>query len=82
MKQLQLTLNCEIEKYKAGQTYYCTYKEYDLTETGAYRRLQDTEKSSINFDEAEEKLINRIHKFCELEMWNKDLKLEIKINYK
>ena len=71
MKQLELTLNCEIEKYKAGETYYCTYKESDLTE-----------KSIVNFDEAEEKLINRIHKFCELEMWNKDLKLQIKINYK
>ena len=71
MKQLELTLNCEIEKYKAGGTYYCTYKEYDLTE-----------KSSINFDEAEGKLINKIHKFAELEMWNKDLKLQIKINYK
>ena len=71
MKQLQLTLNCEIEKFRSGETYYCTYKEYDLTE-----------KSIVNFDEAEEKLINRIHKFCELEMWNKDLKLQIKINYK
>ena len=71
MKQLALTLNCEIEKYKAGEFYYCTFREYDLTE-----------KSSINFDEAEEKLINKIHKFCELEMWNKDLKLQIKINYK
>ena len=71
MKQLQLTLNCEIEKYKAGETYYCTFRKYDLTE-----------KSSINFDEAEEKLINRIHKFTELEMWDKDLKIEIKINYK
>jgi len=71
LKQLQLTLNCEIEKFRSGETYYCTFREYDLTE-----------KSSLNFDEAEEKLINRIHKFCELEMWNKDLKLEIKINYK
>ena len=70
-KQLQLTLNCEIEKYKAGQTYYCTYKEYDLTE-----------KSIVNFDEAEEKLINRIQQYVELEMWDKDLKLQIKINYK
>ncbi len=32
MKQLQLTLNCEIEKFRSGETYYCTYKEYDLTE--------------------------------------------------
>ena len=71
MKQLQLTLNCEIEKYKVADVFYCTYKEYDLTE-----------KSIVNYDEAEEKLINKIHKFCELEMWNKDLKLEIKINYK
>ena len=71
MKQLQLTLNCEIEKFRSGETYYCTYKEYDLTE-----------KSIVNFDEAEEKLINRVHKFCELEMWNKGLKLQIKINYK
>ena len=71
MKQLQLTLNCEIEKFRSGETYYCTYKEYDLTE-----------KSIVNFDEAEEKLINRIQQYVELEMWNKDLKLQIKINYK
>jgi hypothetical protein len=41
-----------------------------------------TEKSIVNFDEAEEKLINRIQQYVELEMWNKDLKLQIKINYK
>ena len=71
MKQLQLTLNCEIEKFRSGETYYCTYKEYDLTE-----------KSIVNFDEAEEKLINSIHSFIEQETWNKNLKVEFKINYK
>jgi len=71
LKQLTLTLNCEIEKYKVADKYFCTFREYDLSES-----------SERNFDEAEEKLINKIHKYAELEMWDKDLKLEIKINYK
>lgn len=71
MTNLKLTLPVTIEKYKVAEKYYCTFREYDLSES-----------SELNFDEAEEKLINKIHKYAELEMWNKDLKLEIKINYK
>jgi len=71
MTNLKLTLPVIIERYKVADKFYCTFREYDISEY-----------SLLNYDEAEEKLLNSIHKFCELEMWNNDLKVEFSINYK
>lgn len=69
--QITLTLNCEIERYKVGEWYYCTFKLYNLNE-----------KSSINYDEAETKLIDKIFKYVELNIWNQDLQLKLNVSYK
>ena len=69
--KITLELNAEIEKYKVAETFYCTFRGYDLTA-----------KSSVNFDEAETKLVEKIFKFIELNIWNQDLELKININYK
>lgn len=69
--QITLDLNCEIEKYKVGELYYCSFRKYDITES-----------SKTNYDEAETKLIERIFKFVELNIWNQDLELKLNVSYK
>lgn len=69
--QITLILDCQIEKFRAGGFYYCSFKEYNLTET-----------STQNYDEAETKLIERIFKFVEVNIWNQDLELKLNVSYK
>lgn len=69
--RITLDLNCEIERYKVSDKYYCSFKEYNLTET-----------STQNYDEAETKLIERIFKFVEVNIWDQDLELKLNVSYK